>query len=72
MAVSSIIATGTDPHEIPTNFRVFARSRKTSSGVGSGGFVASGGFTGSAFASAFLGAEGATGLKRSLCSTSFR
>src|SRR5438034_5205079 len=57
-----------DPH----NFRLFALSRKTSSGVGSGGFVASGGFTGSAFASAFLGAEGATGLKRSLCSTSFR
>src|SRR5207245_5270955 len=28
LAVTSIIATGTDPHEIPTNFRVFARSAR--------------------------------------------
>src|SRR3989475_7639423 len=47
LAVSSIMAIGTRPHAMPTNFRVFARSRKISSAVGSGGgFVGSAGLTG--------------------------
>ena len=73
--MESIMATGTGPHAMPTNLRVFAFSRKTSSAVGSGGFggvVDSGGLTGPAFASAFLGSGRAPGLKRSLASTSVR